>query len=125
MTRNESGASRALRQVTPLMRLQDPELTKLIIVTHPEATPVLEAEGLQADLARADITPWAWVVNQSLAASNPTSPLLTARATAEAPHLARVCEFSPRVAVVPLLAGEPTGRAGLRALTGKGQAVSA
>ncbi len=125
MTRNDGGAGKALRQVTPLMRLQDPELTKLFIVTHPEATPVLEAEALQADLARADITPWAWVVNQSLAAANPESPLLTARAAAEAPHLARVRELSDRIAVVPLLADEPTGLEGLRSLTRKDQAVRA
>lgn len=120
ITRNDTG----MRQVTPLMRLQDPELTKLIIVTLPEATPVLEAEGLQADLARAEITPWAWVVNQSLAAANPTSPLLAARAAAETPQLARVRELSPRVAVLPLLAEEPTGAAGLHALTRQDQPVT-
>lgn len=120
ITRNESG----IRVVTPLMRLQDPELTKLVIVTLPEATPVLEAEGLQSDLERADITPWAWVVNQSLSAANPTSPLLTARAQAEAPHLARVGELSPRVAVVPVLASEPTGTEGLHGLMDAPQTVS-
>jgi arsenite-transporting ATPase len=35
---------------TPLMRLQDAEQTKVILVTLAETTPVLEAEGLQADL---------------------------------------------------------------------------
>jgi hypothetical protein len=35
---------------TPMMQLQDPEQTKMLIVTLPETTPVLEAEGLQADL---------------------------------------------------------------------------
>jgi arsenite-transporting ATPase len=36
---------------TPLMRLRDPQYTKVILVTLPEPTPVLEAQQLQADLA--------------------------------------------------------------------------
>lgn len=48
------------RLTTPLMRLQDPELTKLVIVTLPETTPILEAESLVTDLNRAGITHWAW-----------------------------------------------------------------
>ncbi|WP_281534240.1 arsenical pump-driving ATPase [Cryobacterium breve] len=65
---------------TPLMRLQDPALTKVVLVTLAETTPVLEAEGLREDLERAGIRPWAWVVNASLAAAHPTSPFLRARA---------------------------------------------
>ena len=101
---------------TPLMRLRDPDLTHVVIVTLPDTTPVLEAEGLQADLIRADIHPWAWVVNASLAAAHPTAPLLARRAAAEVPHLARVREVAPRVAVIPLLADEPIGAERLRSL---------
>jgi len=101
---------------TPLMRLQDPDLTKVVIVTLPEATPVQEAADLQADLARAGITPWAWVVNQSLSATRTTDPLLAARAAAEAPHVARVAQVASRVAVVPMLPEPPTGAFGLQAL---------
>lgn len=104
--------------VTPLMRLQDPELTKMVIVTLPEATPVQEATDLQEELRRASIEPWAWVVNQSLAASSTSSPLLKARASAEGPHLDTVGKQAHRTAVVPLLAAEPTGADGLRALIG-------
>ena len=104
------------RVVTPLMRLQDPDLTRVVLVTLPEATPVQEAADLQDDLARAGITPWAWVANQSLAAARTDDPLLTARARAESPHLARVADLAPRLAVVPLLAEEPTGRAALEAV---------
>lgn len=68
---------------TPLMRLQDPNATKVLLVTLAETTPVLEAAGLQADLQRAGIEPWAWVVNNSLAAAEPTSPLLQQRAAGE------------------------------------------
>lgn len=55
------------RIVTPMMRLQDPEQTKILIVTLPETTPVLEATDLQNDLRRAAIEPWGWIINASLA----------------------------------------------------------
>ena len=103
--------------VTPLMRLQDPARTKVVIVTLPETTPVLEAEQLQGDLARAGITPWAWVVNGSLTAAAPSSPFLRARAHAEAEPLTRVRGLCRRVAVLPLLAREPVGAAALSELT--------
>ena len=102
--------------VTPLMRLQDPELTKIVLVTLPDTTPILEASGLQEDLLRAGIQPWAWVVNQSLAAARPTSLLLAARAAAETAHLLTVRQQTHRVAVLPLLPVEPMGE-GLRQLT--------
>jgi arsenite-transporting ATPase len=95
--------------LTPLMLLQDSTRTKMVIVTLAETTPVLEAEALQADLRRAGIDPWAWVVNASLAAAAPTDPLLAARAREERPHLARVFDVAARVAVIPALAVEPVG----------------
>ena len=98
-----------LHVITPMMRLQDPAQTKMVIVTLPETTPVLEAEALQADLRRAGIEPWAWVVNASLAAAGPTEPLLVARAAAEEPHIDRVESKNPRVAVIPWLTEEPIG----------------
>ena len=98
-----------LHVVTPMMRLQDPAQTKMVIVTLPETTPVLEAEALQADLRRAGIEPWAWVVNASLAAAHPTDPLLVARAAAEEPHIDRVESKNPRMAVIPWLTEEPIG----------------
>jgi len=98
-----------LHVITPMMRLQDPAQTKMVIVTLPETTPVLEAEALQADLRRAGIEPWAWVVNASLAATGPTDPLLVARAAAEEPHIDRVESTNPRVAVIPWLTEEPIG----------------
>ena len=103
--------------VTPLMRLQDPSQTKMVIVTLPETTPVLEAESLQSDLRRAGIEPWAWVVNASLAAAAPRDPLLVARAAAELPHLERVRELAARLAIIPWVADEPVGSAQLIKLT--------
>lgn len=104
---------------TPLMRLQDPAQTRVVIVTLPDTTPVLEAEGLVADLRRAQIEPWAWVINSSLAAAQPSSPLLAQRAAAELPHIERVCRQAPgnRVAIIPLLAQDPVGVVALRELS--------
>lgn len=102
---------------TPLMRLQDPEQTKVVIVTLAETTPVLEATVLQDDLERAGIHPWAWVVNTSIAAAHPSSPFLRARARSEAPQLDLVAERADRFAIVPLLATEPIGVPRLLALS--------
>ena len=101
---------------TPLMRLQDPEHTKVVIVTLPETTPVLEAAGLQEDLERADITPWAWVVNQSLAGVATSSPLLRRRAEAEAQPVEQVRDLASRVAGVAMRPQPPVGVEPLREL---------
>lgn len=102
---------------TPLMRLQDPQQTKVIIVTLAETTPVLEAAALEGELERAGIHPWAWVINNSLAAANPTAPLLGRRAGAELPEIDEVTRrHADRVAVVPLLTAEPVGIPALAAL---------
>ena len=101
------------------MRLQDRELTKVIIVTLAETTPVLEAAGLKTELERAQIHPWAWVVNNSLAAAEPTAPLLRRRAAAEIAQIEKVRnDYADRIAVVPLLATEPVGIPALTALAG-------
>ena len=63
-----------------MMQLQDAKQTKVLIVTLAETTPVLEAASLQADLRRAGIEPWAWIINTSIAAANAKSPLLRQRA---------------------------------------------
>jgi len=109
--------SEGAHYTTPLMRLQDPQQTKVLLITLAETTPVLEAEELRADLARAGIAPYAWVVNNSLAAAAPSSAFLRARAHAELESLRRVTELCDRVAVLPLLAREPVGTEQLAALT--------
>ncbi|TFD91347.1 arsenical pump-driving ATPase [Cryobacterium serini] len=103
--------------VTPLMRLQDPELTKVLLVTLAETTPVLEAEELQHDLQRAGIQPWGWIVNNSIAAARPETPFLQSRAANEVTQIDRVSDHADRVAIVPLLADEPIGVDRLTALT--------
>ena len=97
------------RIATPLVRLRDPAYTRVLIVTLAETTPVLEAERLQEDLRRAGVEPYAWVVNQSLAAARVTDPVLASRAAAELPLIERVRGLSARVAVVPMLAEPPVG----------------
>ena len=83
---------------TPLMVLRDPDHTKVVLVTLPERTPVIEARVLQDDLRRAGITPWAWVVNNSVAAARPQSPFLQQRAAAELEQIGQVENIAPRLA---------------------------
>ena len=111
----QMGATDGFR--TPMMMLQDPEVTKVVLVTLPEPTPVTEARVLQDDLERAGIHPWAWVVNMSLAAAQPQSPFLRRRAAAEAEQIAAVAGLADRLAVVPLLDQEPVGEARLASVT--------
>jgi arsenite-transporting ATPase len=103
---------------TPLMMLQDPDYTKVLIVTLPETTPVLQAANLQRDLRRARIEPYAWVINASLAAAGPKDPVLRARAAAEVEQIRVVRdELAKRVALVPFQAAEPSGMQQLLRLT--------
>lgn len=95
---------------TPMMQLQDPKQTKVLIVTLAETTPVLEAANLQTDLRRAGIEPWAWVINNSLAACAPASPLLRQRAGNELREIEAVAtQHAQRYALVPLMKNEPVG----------------
>ena len=102
---------------TPLMMLQDPNYTKVLIVALPETTPILEASALQDDLRRAQIEPFAWIINGSLAAALPRDPVLRARAAAEIPLIHKVKEqLAQRVALIPFQAEEPVGAALLNSL---------
>lgn len=92
------------------MLLQDADLTKILIVTLPETTPVLEASALQDDLRRAQIEPFAWVINGSLAAAQTRDPVLRARAVAEIAPIRKVKEqLAKRVALIPFQTEEPVG----------------
>jgi len=103
--------------VTPMMRLQDPAQTKIMIVTLPETTPVLEAAHLQSDLQRAGIEPWGWIINSSLAVAKTHHPLLQKRAQSEGEQIAKVRdELCSRYAVVPMQAAEPVGVEKLKSL---------
>jgi arsenite/tail-anchored protein-transporting ATPase len=106
-----------LHPVTPLMRLQDAGYTKIILVTLPEATPVSQAAALQADLRRAQIEPYAWVLNKSLLAAGTCDPLLTARLDGERQQRARLSSgLAKRLFVLPWLTTPPVGLAALSQL---------
>jgi arsenite/tail-anchored protein-transporting ATPase len=114
----------AERVMTPMMRLQDPEHTRILVVTLPETTPVLEAAALQADLRRAGIEPYAWIINQSLAAAETSDPLLAARAASEHSLIERVQKgLAARCAVAPMKAETPVGVARLRELVNGAKTV--
>ncbi len=105
------------RIVTPLMRLQDPAYTKIILVTLPEVTPVTQAAALQADLRRASIEPYAWVLNKSVLAAGTRDPLLAARLAGERKQLERMAEgLAKRIFTVPWLTLPPIGFAELSKL---------
>lgn len=106
---------------TPMMQLQDTRQTKVLIVTLAETTPVLEAANLQADLRRAGIEPWAWVINNSVAAAKVSSPLLRQRAHNELREIEAVAQtHATRYALVPLLEEEPIGVPRLQQLSEPG-----
>lgn len=98
--RNLSAMPESVRELLP--RLRDPEFSRVLIVTLPEATPVHEAASLQRDLMRAGITPYAWVINQSLAPLSLKDPMLRWRRFHERPFIQEVSEeLAPRTALVP------------------------
>jgi arsenite-transporting ATPase len=74
----------------------------VLLVTLAETTPVNEAAMLQADLRRADIEPFGWIINASLAASNTRDPILKRRARLEHRHIRKVREeLAARCWIVP------------------------
>lgn len=102
--------NKGMHFTTPMMQLQDVKQTKVLVATLAETTPVLEAANLQADLRRAGIEPWAWIINTSVAAASAKSPLLRQRAANELHEINAVAsQHAQRYAVVPLLKDEPVG----------------
>jgi len=106
--RTSGSAPEEVRRLLP--RLRDPAFTKILLVTLPEATPVHEAAALQRDLLRAEIRPFAWVVNQSLVPLAVTDPVLVRRRSNEARYHAEVRELAARVALVPWGLPQPHAR---------------
>ena len=103
-----------------LPRLRDPHFTKILIVTLAEATPIHEAQRLQADLRRARIEPFGWVVNASLAKSGTRHPFLIARTRLELPHIQHVRQhLASQVWFVPWYSEAPIGEKALVAMTAR------
>jgi arsenite-transporting ATPase len=94
-----SSSPEAVQQLLP--RLRDPSYTHVLLVTLPEATPIHEAMQLERDLARADIKPFAWVVNQSLTPLDVTDPVLRSRRAHEATYLKELFSHAARIVLEP------------------------
>jgi arsenite-transporting ATPase len=94
-----SGSPEAVQRLLP--RLRDPAYTHVLLVTLPEATPIHEAMQLERDLARAEIRPMAWVVNQSLTPLVVRDAVLRARRAAEAAHLRELDAHASRIVLEP------------------------
>jgi arsenite-transporting ATPase len=117
VTRTMSDLPDAVRQLLP--RLRDPDFTRVLLVTLPEATPVHEAARLQNDLRRAGIQSYAWVINQSFAGDAFRDPVLVERGSREAPYVAEVRDhLATRFAVIPWKSEAPVGPDRLRELAG-------
>ena len=107
------------------MRLQDASYTRIILVTLPEVTPVSQAAALQADLRRAGIEPYAWVLNKSVLAAGTSDPLLLARLAGERLQMERLAAgLARRMFTIPWLTTPPIGLATLSALIRKPSAVA-
>jgi len=116
VTRQSSEMPEAVENLLP--RLRDPDFTRVLIVTLPEATPVHEAAALQRDLRRAEIEPYAWVINQVLSPLPLTDPLMKQRQSHEQKYLREVKEVqASRVAIIPWQIEPPTGLLALSRLT--------
>jgi arsenite/tail-anchored protein-transporting ATPase len=106
--RNLSYIPDSVRRLLP--QLRDPDFTKILIVTLPEATPVHEAARLQDDLKRANITPYAWIINQSFYAAGTHDPVLAERGSLEARFIDEVQHnLARRTALIPWQAEAPLG----------------
>jgi arsenite-transporting ATPase len=72
-------------------------------------------------LARAEIKPFAWVINQALTPVETADPVLRSRQVNELGYIDEVIEkHAQRVALVPWMSEPPTGSAGLSAMLASG-----
>jgi len=108
VSRSMSDLPDSVRNLLPSLR--DPEFTRVLIVTLAEATPVHEAAGLQADLRRAGIEPYAWIVNQSFSGDGFRDPVLVERGIQEIPFINEVREqHAQQIALIPWKHEAPVG----------------
>ena len=117
MTKNMPTDSHG-RITTPLMRLQDPDYARIMLVTLPETTPVSEAAELQQDLRRAKIEPYAWVVNRSLLGTSTNDPVLRTRMIGEQAQIVRIRNgLATQLYLLPWQEEPPIGIKALTAIT--------
>lgn len=104
VAKNSEAVAEDVKELLP--RLRDPDFTKILLVTLPEATPVHEAARLQDDLRRAQIEPFAWIINQSFVVSGTSDELLAARGVNELKYIDEVIsKLAGRVVILPWLPG--------------------
>lgn len=116
VTRQSSEMPEAVANLLP--RLRDPNFSRVLIVTLPEATPVHEAAALQRDLRRAEIEPFAWVINQVLSPLPIVDPLMKQRQQLEQRYITEVADIhASRFVVIPWQIAPPIGLTGLSSLT--------
>ena len=115
-TENYDNEIRRTRGVTPpsvqhlLPRLKSDD-TEVVIVTLPEATPVYEAQRLEADLKRTELHCRWWVINKAFCRAGTTSPLLRAKAAHEIPWINTVHDHTKGLtALIPWRSDEVRGR---------------
>lgn len=99
VSRNSDSVPEEVKKLLP--RIRDPDYTKIMIVTLPEATPVQEACDLQKDLERAGIAPYAWIINQSLTPLSISNPVIAARRRNEAAFIQKAFSMTPKTVIVP------------------------
>lgn len=100
-----------------LPRIRDPKFTKVLIVALPEATPTHEAKALQEDLRRANIEPYAWVINRSFAASGTNEPILISKGLFELKYIEEITNtLSKRTVLSPWVCDELVGAENLKKL---------
>ena len=100
VSRQSSGLPEAVEHLLP--RLRDPEFTRILILTLPEATPVHEAAALQQDLRRAAIEPYGWIVNQAFSPLKITDPVLKKRQLHEQQYLREILDtHAGKAAIIP------------------------
>jgi arsenite-transporting ATPase len=112
VSRSSEDLPEAVKELLP--RIRDPKFTRMLIVTLPEATPVHEAAALQADLKRAGITPYGWIINRSFAATGTRDPVLVAKGQHELAYIEEVCrDLSKHTVLAPWIGEELVGEANL------------
>lgn len=116
MERSTGEVPLSVQQLLP--RLRNPKETTVVIVTLAEATPVHEAERLQDDLNRANITPKWWVINQSLYATHTVDPILHGRSVSEIDWIKEVEKHSNNnYVIIPWKIKNPVGYEAIKELT--------
>lgn len=100
-----------------LPRIRDPKFTRVLIVALPEATPTHEAEALQEDLRRAEIEPYAWIINRSFEISGTNDEILKVKGVHELKYIEEISKkLSNKTVISPWLADELVGAENLKKL---------